>query len=157
MGALWLEPTRCLRSSCAWDLFWVQAPGVARQAPPQSRSRCFWAHSETQVRPCCPISTRSVEDDPSHSLVSLWLGSLSLLRLVSSWTSSARSLRLWRCPWRPGCPSQVKKSIPLHFVNFTSVNCGFTAPPPSWRGSAHDLSNSLTCAARRAGNNAIFS
>jgi hypothetical protein len=28
--------------------------GFARQARPQSRSRYFWAHTETNVRPCCP-------------------------------------------------------------------------------------------------------
>jgi hypothetical protein len=53
-----------------------------------------------------PISTRSVEGDPSHSLASLRLGSPSLLRLVSSWASSARSLRLWREPGRFECPSR---------------------------------------------------
>jgi hypothetical protein len=52
------------------------------------------------------ISTRSVEGDPSHSLTPLWLGSPSLLRLVSSWASSARSLRLWSWPGRFECPSR---------------------------------------------------
>jgi hypothetical protein len=40
--------------SCPWDLFSVQVAGFARQAPPQSRPRYFWAHSETKVRPYCP-------------------------------------------------------------------------------------------------------
>jgi hypothetical protein len=45
---------RCLRSSCAWDLFFVRVAGFARQARPLSRPRYFWAHSETEVPPCCP-------------------------------------------------------------------------------------------------------
>jgi hypothetical protein len=54
MGALWPESTRCLRSSCAWDLLFVQVAGSARPAPPQSRPRYLCADSEAKVRPCCP-------------------------------------------------------------------------------------------------------
>jgi hypothetical protein len=77
-------------------LVFVQVAGFTRQARPESRPRYFSAVSEIKVRLCCPNSTRSVDGDPSHSLVSLWLVFPSLLRLVSSWASSARSLMVWR-------------------------------------------------------------
>jgi hypothetical protein len=35
-------------------VFLGEVAGEARQAPPQSRPRYFCAHSETDVRPCCP-------------------------------------------------------------------------------------------------------
>jgi hypothetical protein len=44
----------CPGSSCPWDLSFPQVATFARQARPQSRPRCFSAHSETKVRPCCP-------------------------------------------------------------------------------------------------------
>jgi hypothetical protein len=46
--------TRCQWSSKTWDLFFMHVVGGAHQAPPQSRRRYCWAHSETQVRLCCP-------------------------------------------------------------------------------------------------------
>jgi hypothetical protein len=91
----------CLTSdSCPWDLFVVQVAGEARQARPQSRPRYFWAHSETKVRLCCP-HLNPLGRGGRESFARLALTRVpSLLRLVSSWASSARSLRLWRGPGR---------------------------------------------------------
>jgi hypothetical protein len=60
--------TRCLCSSGPWALFVVQVVGCA---PPQSRPRYFWTHSETQVGLCCPHLSLRGRGDPIRSLTSL--------------------------------------------------------------------------------------
>jgi hypothetical protein len=47
------ELLRC--ASCAWDVFFVEVAGFARQARPQSRPRDFWTHSDAKVRLRCPL------------------------------------------------------------------------------------------------------
>jgi hypothetical protein len=63
--------SRCLWSSGPWALFVVQVVGCAHHAPPQSRPRSFWTHSETQVRLCCHHLSLRGRGDPIHSLTSL--------------------------------------------------------------------------------------
>jgi hypothetical protein len=90
----------------AWDLSFVQVAGFTRQAPPQSPSRHFCAHSETKIRRCCPhLSPRGTGEPESFARLPLTRAP-SLLRFVSSWASPARSLRLWRGRGRIKCGSR---------------------------------------------------
>jgi hypothetical protein len=69
------------RACCACDspsvflvpvgLVFFQVASFARQQRPQPWPRYFWSNSMTNVRRSCPISTRSGEEHPNHSLASL--------------------------------------------------------------------------------------
>jgi hypothetical protein len=109
---------RCLCPSCPWNLFFVQVAGFARQPPPQSRPRYFSAHSETEVRRCCPhlnplgrgglesFACRAVTRVPLVAPLGLERGVLGEKPQALEWSGTIRMPIAIRHPPRPLQPKR---------------------------------------------------